>query len=234
MAIIHFTNNFKTLKDILRTGGFRPFYCREVLYSEDTVASSAVHPMVSFSKQIIRTIDNKNITYGEFGIGLKKSWIDKNKIHPVLYLDKSSHIAKALASLLKARRKNAETVLAPSIRSSIMTIKCFTKNTVGYNSYFEIDNFNFRAENEWRYVPTKEQIKGNLVSQSRRKYEKNPDLYDDKLRDYPLEFSKDDIMYIFVRTGKQKDEIARIFNINKAIIRISGWSTAIKKATVSS
>jgi hypothetical protein len=153
-SVIHFTEKFNTLKSILSEYSFRLYYCREVFYLGDEISSSAVHPMVSFSEQVVRNINSKNITYGKFGIGLRKEWIEKKKLHPVLYLDRNSHVAKALSDLLKARRKKAEIELAAHVRLSIMAIKCFTKNAVGFNSYFKMDNFNFRAEKEWRYVPT--------------------------------------------------------------------------------
>jgi hypothetical protein len=95
----------------------------------------------------------------------------------------------ALSSLLKARRKNAKTELAPHVRLSIMTIKCFTKNATGYNSYFKTNDFNFKAEKEWRYVPTKSEIGGNLISQSKKLYDKKQDYYNDKLKDFPLRFT---------------------------------------------
>ena len=152
-SIIHFTKTFDTLKSILAENSFRLFYCREVLYIGNKVASSAVHPMVSFSEQAIKTINKKNITYGKFGLGLKQTWVTKHRLHPVLYFDKNSHVADALTDLLKARRKNAKSELASHVKVSIMTIKCFTKNAVGYNSFFDIKDFNFRAEKEWRWCP---------------------------------------------------------------------------------
>lgn len=232
-SIIHFTAKFDTLTKILTDKSFKLKYCREVFYLADRISSSAVHPMVSFSEHTISSIDKKNITYGRFGVGLKRQWVDKMKIHPVLYLDRNSHVAIALSDLLKARRKNAEVALAPLVKLSIMTIKCFTKNAVGYNSYFEMEDFNFKAEKEWRYVPKKSDIGNNLISRTKKTYDEKPDFYNSKLEKYQLSFKKEDIEWIFVQTIQERNQISETFGIDKALIKISGWTTQLRKAKVS-
>ncbi|WP_461787844.1 abortive infection system antitoxin AbiGi family protein [Pedobacter sp.] len=229
-SIIHFTKEYNVLKSILTDCSFKLKYCREVFYLADKVSSSAVHPMVSFSEQIIKNIDKKNITYGKFGIGLSKKWAEKAKVHPVLYLDRNSHVANALSLLLKARRKNAEVELAANVKLSIMTIKCFTKNSIGYNSYFRMKNFDFKIEKEWRYVPTKADIGNNLISRNKKQYDEKPKFYNDKIEKFPLEFSLNDIECLFVETEDQRKEISNEFKISTKIIKISKWTTELKKA----
>ena len=185
--------------------------------------------MVCFSEYYTGTIDNKNITYGKYGIGFKDNWIKRKKIHEVLYVERDSIIAEALASLLRARRKKAEVQLSEDVRDSIITIKCFTKNTVGYNSYFNVPNFIFRNENEFRYVPTKQQIKGNLISCSKTKYLAKKDFYNQKLLPYSLKFSLSDLRFIFVETEEQKEEIMQMLPFQASLIIISNWSTDLKK-----
>jgi len=160
---------------------------------------------------------------------MKKKWVRKNRIHPVLYIDKNSQLAIALSDLLKARRSKTEGKLPDLVRHSIMTIKCFTKNTKGYNSFFNAADFNFKDEKEWRYVPTKEQISGHLISESRRRYERNPDQYNDKLRKFPLAFEFADIQLVFVETEMQREEIVSAFPIDPDIIHISKWGTEWNK-----
>lgn len=226
--IIHFTSKFDSLKKIIASSSIRLFYCKEEFYLGNERISSAAHPMVCFSEFNVKTIDNRHITYGKYGIALSKKWVDKHKIHPVLYIDKNSLIAKSLADLLKARRQNATVQLAPNVRLSIMTIKCFTKNSIGYNSYFDINDFDFKSENEWRYVPTKTQIGNNLISQSRSKYLKKQDYYNDKLLDYPLTFSEGDIEYIFVATEKEKRIVQNLVSLDSKRIKIANWSTELR------
>nr|WP_294895056.1 abortive infection system antitoxin AbiGi family protein [uncultured Pedobacter sp.] len=228
-SIIHFTEKYDTLKSILTEQSFRLKYCNEVFYLGDKVASKAVHPMVSFSEQIVKNIDRKYITYGKFGIAMNRSWVTAKKLHPVLYLDKNSTVANALTLLLKARRDKTETQLTSLVKVSIMTIKCFTKNAVGYNSYFDINDFNFKTEKEWRFVPTKSDINNNLISQTKSLYDKRPKYYNDKLKAYPLTFKRSEIDYIFVETKVQQDEISTLFKIDKNRILLSKWSTELRK-----
>lgn len=223
--IIHFTSEFDKLKSILTSQSLRLHYCKEEFYLGDKRISSAAHPMISFSEYEISTIDNEKITYGMFGIAFSKSWIDKHRIHPVLYIDKNSIVANSLADLLKARRKNAKTQLSPNIRLSIMTIKCFTKNGKGYNSYFKLKDFDFRSENEWRYVPTKKQIGGKLISQDRSKYMERHDFYNDQLLGYPLKFTIEDIEIVFVKSDEQLKEVKDLFSIDEHKVRVSKWRT---------
>lgn len=232
-SIIHFTEKYETLKSILTEQSFRLKYCNEVFYLGDKIASKAVHPMVSFSDQIIKNIDRKHITYGKFGIAMNKSWVSSKKLHPVLYLDKNSTVANALTQLLKARRDKTETQLTSPVKLSIMTIKCFTKNAVGYNSYFGIKDFNFKTEKEWRFVPTKPDINNNLISQTKSVYDKRPNYYNDKLKAYPLKFKNSEIDYIFVETKIQQDEISKLFKIDKNKILLSEWSIELRKRKAS-
>jgi hypothetical protein len=221
--IIHFTSSFEKLKKIIETSHLKLHYCKEEFYLGDKKISSAAHPMVSFSEYDINTIDKKNITYGRFGIAFKKSWIEKNKLHPLLYIDRDSIIAKSLASLLIARR-NSTRNLSDNVRLSIMMLKCFTKNSIGYNSYFRISNFNFKDENEWRFVPTKKQIEGKLISIDRSKYLKKRNFYNDELKAFSLTFDINDIEYLFTETWNQVSQIQNMTSIDKSKIRISKWS----------
>lgn len=96
-----------------------------------------------------------------------------------------------------------------------------------------MSDFNFKAEKEWRYVPTKSEINGNLISQTKWLYERNPDYYNEKLKNFPLRFQLTDIEYLFVETEKQRDEISNKFGIDESIIKISKWTTELKKQKVS-
>jgi len=151
--------------------------------------------------------------------------VERNRVHPVLYIDKNSLVAESLADLLVARRITEKDKLSSNLKLSIMNIKCFVKNSIGFNSYLNKKNFNFKKENEWRYVPTKKQIDGKLISQSRTKYLERQDYYNKKLEAYPLEFFADDIDCVFVKNNVQAKEIFKLFNLETGKIRISKWKT---------
>ena len=224
--IIHFTEHFTTIKKILDGKSLKLAYSWEEFYLGNKRISSAVHPMVCFSEFSFAELENKPITYGEYGVAFSENWVQKKKIHPVIYIDNNSIVANSLATLLQARRNKEENSSLPKhLKSPIMTIKCFTKNSKGYNSYLKLEDFDFRSENEWRYVPTKKQIGGGLISQSRSKVKTDDDKekYNNKLLKYWLKFEINDVEKIFVANQTQIDTIHDQFRINKSKIEITNW-----------
>ncbi len=222
--IIHATRKYETLKSILQTLSLRLSYSKEDFCIGAKKVSSAVHPMVCFCQHQLDELNNKKITYGKYGIAFSTDWALQNRISPVLYIDGKSLAAKGLATLLRARR-NKEKVIPKRLRLPIMEIKCFTKNVRGYNSYLKKDNFDFKNENEWRYVPRKSDIGGNLISQKQTTYLKNPDRYNKKLLSYPLKFKISDIKMIFVAKDSQIKKLSNDFSIDSDKIIVSTWKT---------
>ncbi len=87
------------------------------------------------------------------------------------------------------------------------------------------DNFDFKSENEWRYVPKKSQIDNYLISQNQRTYLRNKDRHNKILEKYPLKFKKEDIQVVFVSNQLEKDKIIEEFQINAKLIKIAKWNT---------
>lgn len=227
--VIHITTDFGRLKSILGSNMLRLNYCKEVFYLGDKKKSDAAHPMICFSEYDVVNIDKEIITYGKFGIAFEKSWVEKHRIHRVLYINKNSLVAKSLGDLLKARRKNAKVQLSPKVRLSIMMIKCFTKNERGYNSRFNDYDFDFKSENEWRYVPAKAEIDGKFISENTKTYERRKDYYNRQMEKYSLKFDVNDLAYVFVETEEQAKKASKLFSIDSKKIKISNWNTERKK-----
>lgn len=153
--------------------------------------------MVSFSNYNLKYLAKKKITYGKFGIAFKEDWVKRNSINPVIYMNNMSFASSGLDTLLKARRSTVE-MLPAKVRLAIIKLKYFTKNTKGYNSYTGTDDFNFKSENEWRFVPNKKQIGRNRISLSASAFEEDKNKYNEMIKGYPLRFNKEDIKYIYV------------------------------------
>ncbi len=223
--IIHVTGSLKALKSILKSSSLRLSYSKEDFCIGTQKISSAAHPMACFCEYNIKELNSKMITYGKYGIAFSKAWALKKRISPVLYIDGNSLAAKGLATLLKARQNKESSTLPKNLRLPIMEIKCFTKNVRGYNSYFKKGNFDFKNENEWRYVPRKSDIGGNLISQNQSTYLKNPERYNKKLLPYPLRFNAKDIEMIFVATKSEATKISSEFSIDPKKLKLSNWKT---------
>jgi Protein of unknown function (DUF2743). len=224
--LIHFTKEFDYLISIISSRSFRLRYCAEYFGDElRNPISKAAHPMVSFSDYSDDDLVNKKITYGTFGISLDKTWAVRNKLSPVNYIERNSQAASGLIALLKARQKG---LLPSHLRLAVMQLKCFTKHVYGFNSHFECDNFDFKAENEWRFVPSKSDIGGNYISLNQKTYEDNKAKYNDRLLPYSLRFLDNDIKFIYVATENQRMFIFENFHISLDKIKIFTWQNITK------
>lgn len=220
--IIHFTKQFETLNSILSTRSFRLKYCCEYIGDEKgKVISNAAHPMVSFSEYQDGELETKTITYGRYAIALKKDWARARNMSPVLYVEKSSPAAKGLIELLKARRDLDS--FPAELRLPTMQMKCFTKHETGYNSWNGAENFCFKDENEWRFVPSKKQIGGRPIAENYSTYQKHRDRYNNLLKPYPLRFSLQDIVFIYTNNISEKEQLISKFELKEEQIKISVW-----------
>ncbi|WP_291097491.1 MULTISPECIES: abortive infection system antitoxin AbiGi family protein [unclassified Flavobacterium] len=222
--IVHTTKNFQNLKSILESKSLRISFCCENFYFNKTAISKAAHPMICFSEYNPATINNEIITYGKYGVGFSKSWARNKKIGPVLYVSDTSTAAKGMKELLTARRiKSFDKKLDPKLRLAIMEVKCFMKNENGYNSYSKNPQFDFKSENEWRFVPLKNEIKNYLISQNQSTYLKNKKKHNQKLEKFPLKFELNDLKVIYVSNTKERNDIINLTGITPEIVKIAKW-----------
>jgi hypothetical protein len=91
-SIIHFTNSKESLIGILNDN-FKLFYCKENIIIGNRTFEFAV-PMVSFCDIPLSEVKAHIEKYGKYGIGLTKEWAEKQKLNPVLYIEKDSFLSK--------------------------------------------------------------------------------------------------------------------------------------------
>lgn len=220
-VLIHFTSEFENLVSILESKSFLVRYCGEY-FGDNTgqVISRAAHPMVSFSDYSHEELSSKTVTYGGYGVALHKTWAVKNKLSPVNYVEKNSPVAQGLVSLLLARQRGK---LPSNLRLSVIQLKCFTKHVYGYNSYFHTDNFDFKAENEWRFVPSAKQIGGNRISENYSTYKKFEDKYNRRLEPYALKFFNNDIKYVYVQNESEKEHLVKSLGLPPTQVKLAEW-----------
>lgn len=221
--LIHFTSKYKYIKSIIESNSLRLSYCEEDFYMGKRKVSSSAHPMICFSEVEIKHLSYKNISYGRYGIGFTIDWARQNKINPVIYINQNSIAANGLASLLKARRNRQDSKLPDKLRLPIMQLKCFTKNEQGYNSHLQVENFNFKNESEWRFVPNKKDIGNGLISQNKSKYKANKDFYNNKLLPYPFKFNVEDIEVVYIEHETELNELKILYPLIESKIKISNW-----------
>ena len=75
-TLIHLTDKKESLIGILKEG-FKVKYCNEQISMKDGPISAAF-PMISFSDIPLSELHLHIESYGDYGIGLKKSWAKNN------------------------------------------------------------------------------------------------------------------------------------------------------------
>ncbi|GAQ15741.1 hypothetical protein MODO_3446 [Myroides odoratimimus] len=100
-SLFHFTKDLDVLFSILTTG-FTGSFCKEVFKYGDSEIEQYV-PKISFCDITENTLSQyKN--YGNYGIGINKTWAKENKLNPVLYLENHSLISKSFINGFNSSR----------------------------------------------------------------------------------------------------------------------------------
>ncbi|GMM85162.1 abortive infection system antitoxin AbiGi family protein [Pseudoalteromonas sp. MTN2-4] len=208
--LFHFTPKLEFLESILENG-FYPRFCLEDAstldyYKQDFIA----YPMVCFCDIPLSKINEHTLFYGSYGIGLKRSWGNKNRLAPVIYSSVDSPINDLARSLVKKMLIDnpdglQEEVDAKNLLSLIKPIE----------GKMIIDNKEvlkeFYLENEWRFVPN------NLSAIPKNSFSALRDQGNKELESTePLKFTIDDIQYVFLKEEKEiphmVDKLSTIFS----------------------
>ncbi len=209
-SIIHFTNNKDALKGIL-TDNFRLSYCSEkVNLNEATIEFAA--PMVSFCDIPLSQVKNHITKYGAYGIGLTKEWAEKQKLNPVIYIEKNSTLANSYLKIYTEYIVNSKKDLLSidEKEKSIIDILRYIKNyqddlTRGGTVH---KNYRFSDEREWRYVLdyNKKAQYIYALDSNFNKETANQSLVDDRLT-----FEPNDIKYVIIERESEIPEFLNLF-----------------------
>jgi hemerythrin-like domain-containing protein len=215
-TIIHFTKNFQSLKGILENN-FKIFYCREKIKSNNVHIDYLV-PMVSFCDIPLSQVLNHINSYGCYGIGLKKSWAEKEGLNPVLYIERNSILSKSILTDLLTLLKNGKNKIN---ELNVNERKAY--DIVRYLKNYEDDldrgkgkivkNYRFSDEREWRYVinPIDEHtLIANLKNFKENEIKNVKNEFNEKIKQFTLNFAPEDINYIIIKSEKERDAILNL------------------------
>jgi hypothetical protein len=206
-SLFHFTNK-EALVGILNEN-FRVKYCKEKLescYGEISFAT----PMVSFCDIPLSNIKNHINSYGNYAIGLSKSWAQSRHLNPVLYFDSSSSL---LTNLHEIYIKESQ--LSPEL-THILTYSKLFEGTL-QRGKVSIGNYRYADEKEWRYVPYYKRylkllfIPGSDYNTAVKKKAHNKFFISKR-----LEFDPDDINYIIIKDEKEINEFINVLRNAKS------------------
>jgi hypothetical protein len=217
VPFVHFTNSFEKLCKIINEG-FMVNYCIETISNNEREIKSAF-PMISLSNLSIQSAKFTLGSYGTFGLALNKSFVEKYKFNPVLYLDRHSDITRYIVNSFDTiRDKYCEGRLESHLfneDSKIETV-LFSRNLLtqfAYSKNYDAhlirrgelieENYRFGLEREWRLVHKQEDVKYFLVKDDVDKRKEFDKIVED-IR-YVLEYK--DLYEIMVETDYQVEEI---------------------------
>jgi hypothetical protein len=143
--------------------------------------------------------------YGNYGIGLTRSWGIRNSLNPVIYCPANSHIQDVSNYLfdIKVNSESEEDEHSNQFYKLISLIKPIEGRMVIAGEVIEKE---FYQENEWRFVP---QI-GKIIFYS--DYEKDKTSENKKIEAHSLELAPQDIRYIFVKSDDDIPELVDFIN----------------------
>jgi len=252
--LIHFVEKEEYLIQILNHN-FYPRLCREDLIKP--LFKSDVHvPMKCFCDIPLESLEEHMKTYGQYGVGFKKSWGERIGLTPVIYYnDKSPYIDNVKAIYndyirrLKDSHRNSdrldEDIKNPSISEMLRILKSsFTmyKPIKGkYTRRPEYGNYYlFYEEREWRYLLSATEYTAYLQGDNLDKetidfyngVEKNGKWKKGKLEEYQIDFTYDDIDFIIVPPDCDKNNIIESITVsqnNKIKSKITTLEILIEK-----
>ncbi len=176
--------------------------------------------MISFSNMDVETCINLTKSYGTFSIALKKDWGAKNKLNPVLYLERNSDFTNQIISSFERLKQFSNKEIESSLRGGLLGDKhLFAKTLIDLFSHSknydgrlvrgnkEIDpQYSFGLEREWRYLVTaKEYVRYLIGNEIDRRQD-----YNKSIEGLKIDFLSEEIDTIVVETEYEQTEIIEI------------------------
>ena len=209
-TLIHFTSSAEKLKGIL-TSNFKLSYCKECAVIGGKKSTFHV-PMVSFCDIPLSQIKDHISKYGEYGIGMTRSWARKNGLNPVLYMENDSQLSKSYRKALKyfssTAAKEGTANLAPDHKDAVIALADILGYVKNYENDLErkggvVPDYRFSDEREWRYVPASSSTQLWLVPGKTFEDVGQKEQAQRRAEHHLLEFERNDIKYIIIRDDSE-------------------------------
>lgn len=155
-TLFHFTGSLENLIAIL-TNEFRPHFCLEdfnVLLGDRPHQDNMewAVPMVSFCDIPLSQTGFHLSVYGDYGIGMTKSWGRSNGITPVLYAYPGSSLTSKFTTIVSKTPDVDDNDLGHDLVDFVSFIKPYEGEL--WREGGKLSNIRFYDEREWRFVPT--------------------------------------------------------------------------------
>ena len=209
-TLFHFTSKYDTLISILKSKFF-PRLCLERGLWHTGNRKWAV-PIVCFCDIPLSNMAEHTQKYGNYAIGIKKTWAIKQGVTPVLYVhDNSSFIGHGLDALnwsLELGEKDSE-----HLNERLAQVMSMFFMMKPYEGYQERDGkrkkVRFYDEREWRYLPPIGGDHLNFLTEEKFNDKTQRDSLNTYNEQYGVDFNPEVINYIIV---EKEDEIVPLIH----------------------
>lgn len=225
--LFHFTQKIENLESIL-LNHFMPFYCMEKLSYLNIIDSRTndyhemAFPLVCFCDIPTPLQGMHRSKFGQYGIGLEKSWGIKNRLTPVVYSHRYSMLSLNLKYLTELYQKLESRVSEEELNGLNNHISYLLMNYKAYEGFayikdrqvFDTEITRFYDEREWRFLPI--ECNGLKLNLKRDEFvsKKTLEIENRKIqRDNKLTFQITDVKYLYL---EDKSEIEPFLNILKS------------------
>lgn len=204
-TLFHFTNHIDHIEGILKNG-FMPRLCLESMRfmkkGDESIDLSI--PMCCFCDIPLSQIAEHTSKYGNYAIGLSKTWALKKRISPIFYVRRNAATNRIIDNII-ANIRNTEDGFLPINNNNkhLFYLLSFMKDYSGKmwrwsqnGDYVLSGDIRFYDEREWRYVPQFGNDDNVLLSKNdflTHRAEVNQ-----RLMGYSIDFKPSDIKYIIV------------------------------------
>ncbi|MBK8244220.1 MAG: hypothetical protein IPK88_12405 [Saprospiraceae bacterium] len=219
-TLFHFTNKKENLIGILNNN-FNIYYCIESLDLGGNRILDYAAPMVCFCDIPLGKIKKHLVAYGNYGLGLTKEWGIRNQLNPVLYLEANS----ILSSSIKVIYDNFILKKAGLFWDFNSKIDQAILNQLRYCKNYErkkdnlIENSSvskYYDEREWRYCPSYSTNYQTILGGAYLPTKTNLKSINSSVKHLKLEFTPDDIKYIFINNDEEILEFINLLKTTKS------------------
>ncbi|MGI3073642.1 abortive infection system antitoxin AbiGi family protein [Vibrio alginolyticus] len=204
--LFHFTSSLDVLKLILKNG-VHPRYCLEDFgWFGSEKFKHVAYPMSCFCDIPLSRISDHTDFYGMYGIGFTKEWGLKNGLNPVIYLTEGGSVCEMVKFYFNL--PTPEKLDESEVHGHLYTLLSHIKpiNGTMYIGGKSVGK-DFYQENEWRYVPKVDNV---IYAEN---FEEERDESNKELEKYRLQFTPQDIKYVFVKSDSDIPGLVDYINV---------------------
>lgn len=203
----HQTNK-KGLLGILEAKKLYFSYSMENILANDKLHGIAF-PMISLCDLPLSEFGEGKWAYGNYAIGLSRSWGMKKGFNPVCYCHQgSAYLHKMMDNLTEAINKNN----AEDIENALFPF-AYMKFVEGPLPRKRYKKYRFYDEKEIRLIPSKERISGYSFFLLESEYEEfKINNGNSHIGNFGVDFSYDDIRYLLVENDKGRKELQTLLS----------------------